>query len=369
MRALFPAAPGLREAIDGFAVESVRPVAAAVARGEGPDAGVLLRQAAGRGLAGILIPEAYGGRGGHHTDFVAFIAAVAAECASTSVILDVHGTVGTEPILGLGDDHQRREFLPRLARGEWLAAFALTEPDSGSDAAALATRAVRDGAGYRLSGTKSFITNSGLAAVYTVYARTSAGRAGITAFLVKAETPGVSAGPPLRKMGLRGSRTGDLILDGALVPAGYRLGAEGAGFAIAMSTLDSGRVGIAAQAVGIAQGALDCAVGHVRGHRWGGDETAIADMRASVAAAAALTLEAARLLDAGEPATGAASVAKLVATDSCMAVADAAVDLCSPESVDEGHPATIRWRDAKALQIYEGTNQIQRRVIARGLLG
>jgi len=367
MAAVPPARTDLDEAITAYAAADVRPVAAAMARGEGPDAHVLLAAAAARGLAGLLIPEAYGGAGAGHAVFARHIEAVARECASTSVILDVHGSVGAEPLLLFGSDEQRATLLPLLTSGRWLAAFALTEPGSGSDAAALVTRAERDaGGGYRLTGTKAFITNSGVADLYVVMARTAPGSGGISAFLVEATAAGLQAGPPLDKMGLRGSRTAELVLDAVAVPESRRLGPEGIGFKVAMSALDSGRIGISAQAVGIAQGALDAATAQFR-QREGGDQTAT--MEAQVSVARALTGHAATVLDAGQAVTHIASCAKLVATDTCVAVAQAAVDVCAPESGADAHPAAIRFRDAKACQIYEGTNQIQRLVIARGLLG
>ena len=357
------AATDVESAVEAFATEVVRPVAAAMARGEGPPAHDLLRAAAARGLAALVLPREVGGAGAGHVAFAAFIEAVARECASTSVFLDVHGSVASEPILLFGTDEQRRTLLPRLASGEWLGGFALTEPGSGSDAAALVTRAERTSSGYRLSGTKAFITSGGVADLYIVMARTGEGSRGITAFLVEGGQPGLRGGEPLRKMGLRGSVTAELILDSVEVEESRRLGAEGEGFRVAMAALDAGRIGISAQAVGIAQGALDAA----RAAR-SGDAVALADMEARVAAARSLTRHAASTLDAGQPVTHIASCAKLIATDTCVAVTQSAVDICAPESGREDHPAAIRLRDAKACQIYEGTNQVQRIVIARGLL-
>ena len=364
-------APDLTERIRAFAREVVRPVAGAMARGEGPRPRDIVGAAAECGLAGVLIPVAHGGAGATHREFADLIEAVAREDASASVILDVHLSVGTEPLLDFGADDQRARYLPPLARGELLAGFALTEPAGGSDAGALATRAERDGDGYVLTGIKTFITNVGDAGLYVVAARTGEGPRGISAFLVEAAWPGVSAGRPFPKMGLHGSWTGELVLDAVRVPARNRLGAEGDGFRIAMAALDSGRVGISAQAAGIAQGALDAAVEACRRRATHGlpcDETTIADMEARTVAARLLTRHAAATVDAGQPVTLTASVAKLYATDACVAVAEAAVDLCAPDSARADHPAAVRFRDAKACQIYEGTNQIQRMVIARRLL-
>jgi alkylation response protein AidB-like acyl-CoA dehydrogenase len=346
------------------------PIAPAMARGDGPSPKRIVEAAGEAGLAGILTPTAFGGAGGTHADFIHFIEMVARADASCAVILDVHLSVGTEPLLVFGNDDQKSRYLRKLASGEWLAAFALTEAAGGSDAVALRTRAVRDGDTYILDGAKAFITGAGDADLYIVMARTGEGARGVSAFLVEAASPGVSAGTPLAKMGLHGSWTGELVLDGVCVPAANRLGDEGVGFMVAMSALDSGRVGISAQAVGIAQGALDAAVDASRRHQSAGgdvDVTAIADMEARTSAARQLTRYAAALVDAGQRVTLDAAIAKLYSTDACVAVAQSAVDLCAPESGADDHPAAVRLRDAKACQIYEGTNQIQRVVIARQL--
>ncbi len=362
-------AAALQERIRGFVDDYVRPVAASLARGDGPRPKDVVGAAGEAGLAGILTSPDLGGAGGSHRDFADLIEAVARADASASVTLDVHVSVGSEPIIIFGDAEQKARYLPRLASGEWLAGFALTEPSAGSDAAHLQTRAVRDGDDYVLRGTKTFITNAGDADLYVVMARTGEGARGISAFIVESGWPGVHAGQPFHKLGLRGSLTAEVVLDDVRVPAANVLGRVGDGFTIAMVALDSGRVGISAQAVGIAQGALDAAVTHARSHaEREADETALADMEARTQASRALTRHAAATADESETVTLAASVAKLYATDTCMAVAQAAMDMCSPESAVETHPAAIRMRDAKACQIYEGTNQVQRIVIARALL-
>jgi acyl-CoA dehydrogenase len=365
------AAPVLAGRIAGFVEDAITPIAAAMARGDGPSPKRIVEAAGEAGLAGILTPEAFGGAGGSHGDFVAFIETVARADASCAVILDVHLSVGTEPLLVFGNDDQKERYLRRLASGEWLAAFALTEAAGGSDAVAMRTRAVRDGDSYVLDGAKAFITGAGDADLYIVMARTGDGAHGVSAFLVEAASPGVSAGTRLAKMGLHGSWTGELVLDGVRVPEANRLGDEGVGFTVAMSALDSGRVGISAQAVGIAQGALDAALDASRRRRDAGSEVntdAIADMEVRTTAGRQLTRYAAALVDAGRPVTLDAAIAKLYSTDACVAVAQSAVDLCAPESGSDAHPAAVRFRDAKACQIYEGTNQIQRVVIARHLL-
>jgi alkylation response protein AidB-like acyl-CoA dehydrogenase len=351
-----------------FVDEVIRPNAAAMARGEGPHPDAVVRAAGDRGLAGLLLPVEHGGAGASHLEFARFVEAVARVCASSAVILDVHLSVGSEPLLMFGTDAQLRRHLPPIASGQHTAAFALTEPGSGSDAAGLSTKAEREGDAYRLTGTKAFITNSGAAHVYLVLARTAPGRQGITAFIVGADSAGLRAGAPLHKMGLAGSWTAELVLDGVRVEAADRLGDEGMGFRVAMSALDSGRIGISAQAVGIAQGCVDDVVAAARPGR-DVDETLLADIHARTVGARLLTAHAARLADAGEPMTREASIAKLYATDTCVAAAIAAVELCAPQSARDDHPSAIRMRDAKASQIYEGTNQVQRMVIARALLG
>ncbi len=353
--------------VAGFVNDVVRPNAAAMAIGDGPDPREIVRAAAAHGIAGMLIPNEYGGSGSTHEEFADAVEQIARVCASTSVIMDVHISVAAEPIVLFGTDAQKRQHLPRLASGECVGGFALTEPGSGSDAAALVARADSDETGFRLTGTKAFITNCGAAGLYIVMARTGEGARGITSFLVDAAQRGVAAGEPLHKMGLRGSYTAELILDNVEVASDQVLGDIGGGFTVAMSALDSGRIGISAQAVGIAQGCLDAMVAHAKTVP-DPDETALADIASRVAASRRLCRDAAATLDAGQPVTLLASAAKLYSTDTCVAAAHAAVEFCAPDSGLDSHPAAIRLRDAKACQIYEGTNQIQRVVIARHIL-
>jgi len=336
-----------------------------------------LARAAELGLLGVTVPERYGGAGLGHRAFALLIEEVARVCASTAVIIDVHTSVGMEPILIFGTEAQRQEWLPRLASGEILGAFALTEPGSGSDAASLRTTARRVDGGWVLSGSKIFITNLGHAGIYTVMARTGgAGASGVSAFIVEAGTKGLGFGQPMSKMGLNGSPTGELFLEDCFVPEDRLLGEEGHGFRVAMSALDSGRIGISAQAVGLAQGALDDAVGYMKerqqfGHaiaEFQGLQFMVADMATQVEAARLMTYRAADMCDAGVPFTAEASMAKLFATDTAMRVTTDAVQLLGGYGYIEEYPVARRMRDAKACQIYEGTNQVQRVVIARGLL-
>ena len=323
------------------------------------------------GLMGVLIPREYGGAGLDALAFTLCIEELARACASTSVIVDVHTSVGSEPILLFGTDEQKREWLPRLASGELLGAFALTEPGSGSDAASLKTTARRVGGDYVLNGTKVFITNVGHAGTYIVFARTGKDEraAGVTAFIVPAGSDGLRVGQVFRKMGLNGSPTGELVLEDVRVPARNRLAAEGQGFTVAMRALDSGRIGISGQALGIAQAAVDQSREVLAGReRAQGDDFTLADMATRLESARLLAYRAAWLCSSGRPFTRTASMAKLHCTDTAMDLATAAVQLAGEPGIVSGSPFERHLRDAKALQIYEGSNQVQRVVISRDLL-
>ncbi len=326
--------------------------------------------AADAGLLGVLIPREYGGAGLDALAFTLCIDELARACASTSVIIDVHTSVGSEPILLFGTEEQKRRWLPRLASGDLLGAFALTEPASGSDAASLKTSARRFGDGYVLNGTKIFITNIGRAGLYIVFARTGTDEraAGVSAFLVPAGTPGLRVGQLFKKMGLNGSPTGELVLEDVVVPAANRLAAEGQGFTVAMRALDSGRIGISGQALGIGRAAIDEATALMKGRaREQGDEFVLADMATRLESAQLLAYNAAWLCGAGRPFTRQASMAKLHCTDTTMQLALDALQLAGEEGTVSGSPFERHVRDAKALQIYEGSNQVQRVVIARDL--
>jgi alkylation response protein AidB-like acyl-CoA dehydrogenase len=326
---------------------------------------------------GITIPEKYGGGGMDHTAFAILIEEISRFCASTAVIIDVHTSVGMEPILAYGTEAQKQRWLPRLASGELLGAFALTESGAGSDAASLKTTATAVDGGYLLNGSKTFITNLGHAGTYIVMARTGGpGAAGVSAFVVEEGNPGLRCGRPFDKMGLHGSPTGELYLDDCHVGSDALLGREGQGFAIAMAALDAGRIGISAQALGLAEGALDDAVEYMRERQqfgkslteFQGLQFMLADMATQVEAARLLVYRAAALCDAGQPFRREASIAKLFCTDTAMHVTIDAVQLLGGYGYIEEYPLARRMRDAKACQIYEGTNQVQRVVIARQLL-
>lgn len=359
-----------RAAVREVAQGAVRPLAEEVDRDHRfPEEAI--RAATEAGLMGVLIPTEYGGAGLDALAFALCIEELAQACASTAVIVDVHTSVGTEPILLFGDEAQKKKWLPRLATGEALAAFALTEPSSGSDAASLKTSARRNGGGYVLNGSKVFITNIGRAGLYVVFARTGQDEraAGVTAFLVPADAPGVRVGQVFDKMGLHGSPTGELLLEDVSVPLENRLGREGQGFQVAMRALDSGRIGISGQALGIAQAAVDEArdLMRERGHEQGDDFT-LADLSTRVEAARLLAYNAAWRCGRGLPFTREASMAKLHSTDTAMQVALDALQIAGEDGARSGSPFERHVRDAKALQIYEGSNQVQRVVIARGLL-
>ena len=359
-----------RASVRELAQSVVEPLAADVDQSHRfPDEAIAAAAAAG--LMGVLIPRDYGGAGLDALAFTLCIEELAQACASTSVIVDVHTSVGSEPILLFGDEDQKRKWLPRLASGEVLGAFALTEPAAGSDAASLKASARRVGGDYVLNGTKVFITNIGRAGLYIVFARTGPDEraAGISAFIVPADSTGLRVGQVFKKMGLNGSPTGELVLEDVKVPAANRLAAEGQGFTVAMRALDSGRIGISGQALGIAQAAVDQARSALADRpRQQGDDFALADMATRVESARLLAYRAAWLCSEGKPFTGPASMAKLHCTDTAMDIALNALQLAGEEGTVVGSPFERHVRDAKALQIYEGTNQVQRHVIARDLL-
>ncbi|MEP7059206.1 MAG: acyl-CoA dehydrogenase family protein [Actinomycetota bacterium] len=330
-------------------------------------------------LMGVGYPEEDGGSGGGQLAFGVFIeelSRVSAGVALTPIV----SKLGVIPLMIAGTDEQRRSHTSAIARGELLMSYALTEPDAGSDAGALATRYVReDDGGFTLNGTKRFITGAGVSHTYVVFATSDPAlrSKGISAFLVGRDDQGVSFGPPEHKMGIHGSPTREVILQDARIPADRLIGEEGGGFAIAMRTLDYSRPAIAAQAVGIAQGALDLATGYANERvqfgkkltEFEGVSFLLADMAMKVEAARILTYRALAACDADDPRTTFhSSVAKCVASDNAMAVTTDAVQVLGGNGYMREYPAERYMRDAKITQIYEGTNQIQRLVIARELL-
>jgi alkylation response protein AidB-like acyl-CoA dehydrogenase len=334
-------------------------------------------------LVAVHIPEAYGGAGADALAAAIVIEEVARACATSSLIPAVN-KLGTMPLLLAGSEELKQHYLPPVARGEAMFSYALSEPEAGSDAASMKLRAVRDGGGYVLNGVKRWITNAGISKFYTVMAVTDpgAGADGISAFVVEADDPGFTLGAPERKLGIKGSPTRELYFDNCTIPALRLIGAEGTGFRTALATLDHTRITIAAQALGIAQGALDYATGYVKERRQFGRAVAefqgvqfmLADAAMRVAAARQLTYAAAARSEramAGERVpdlTFFSSACKCFASDVAMAVTTDAVQLLGGYGYVKDYPVERMMRDAKITQIYEGTNQIQRVVMARQLL-
>jgi alkylation response protein AidB-like acyl-CoA dehydrogenase len=331
-------------------------------------------------LPALGLPTAYGGMGADHVTQAIMVEELARVCASTSVTMLI-SKLGMIPIMNWGSEHLRNTYIPRVAAGEAQASYCLSEADAGSDVAAMRCRAVRDGDHYVLSGTKYWITNAGVSDFYVVFAKTDpdAGHRGISCFVVEADM-GVRVAKLEHKMGLRGSPTGEIVLDDVRVPVENIVGQEGQGFTIAMHTLDRSRPTIGAQAVGIAQGALDHATSYMQernafGHpiaEFQGLRFMVADMAMRTEAARTLVYRACSVIDAGDPDGDLAMVgamAKCFASDTAMAVATDAVQLLGGYGYTTEFPAERFMRDAKITQIYEGTNQIQRVVISKRLLG
>lgn len=366
------------EMVRTIARERVAPRAAEIDdKGEFPwDMKHLLAE---QGILGMPFEEKYGGMGSSEVLMLEVIEELAKQCATTSLLLCVQ-QLGSLPIKLAGTEEQKQRYFPRLATGEWLAAFGLTEPGSGSDAAAMQTRAERRGDTYVLNGLKHFITNAGVAHVNVIFAKTdmeASGTRGISAFIVEGDRPGFRLGRVEHKMGIRGSQTGELVMEDCVIPAENLLGREGEGFKLAMATLDRTRPGVGAQALGIAQGALDVAVKYSKERVQFGKPIAenqgiqfmLADMATEVEAARQLLHYAARMIDEGAPGFGRASaMAKLFASDMAMKVTGDAVQILGGYGYMKEFPVERMMRDAKICQIYEGTNQIQRVVIARDLL-
>ena len=326
------------------------------------------------GLLSLPFPEEYGGGGQSYEVYLQVLEEIAAVWASVGVGVSVHA-LSCFGLLTRGTEEQRQRWLPEMLSGELLGAYALSEAHAGSDAAAMKARAVRDGDDYVLTGTKAWITHGGHADYYKVMARTGDGHGAISCFLVPGDAEGLATDPPERKMGLTGSSTTSLRLDGVRVHADRLLGAEGDGLRIALAGLDSGRLGIAAVATGLAQGALDAAVAYAQEREAFGSRIIahqglaflLADMAAAVESARATVLHAARLRDQGLPFSRQASVAKLVATDNAMRVTTDAVQVLGGYGYTRDFPVERYMREAKVMQIFEGTNQIQRMVISRHL--
>ena len=366
----------IRKMVRDFAKNEVAPTAAERDEEERFDR-ELFNQMAELGLTGIPWPEEYGGIGSDYLAYVIAIEELSRVCASTGVTLSAHTSLAGWPIFKFGTEEQKQKFLRPMAEGKKIGAYGLTEPGSGSDAGGMKTIAKRDGDHYILNGSKIFITNGGIADIYVVFALTDpeSKQRGTSAFIVESDTPGFSVGKKESKLGIRSSPTTEIMFEDCRIPVENLLGEEGQGFKVAMQTLDGGRNGIAAQAVGIAQGALDASVEYARErHQFGKPIAAqqgigfkLADMATDVEAARLLTYQAAWLESEGLPYGKESAMSKVFAGDAAMKVTTEAVQVFGGYGYTKDYPVERYMRDAKITQIYEGTQEIQRLVISRML--
>jgi len=356
-----------------FAYNEVLPKAAEIDREHRHPAELVARMAE-LGFLGIAVPEAYGGAGFDNVSYVLAMDEIARACASTAVIMSVNNSLVCDPILRFGTEAQKQQWLVPLASGKLLGCFALSEPEAGSDAAAQKTIAVRDGSDWVINGTKNWITNGPVADVCVLFTMNdqAAGHKGITAFILPMTAKGVRCGKPDDKLGIRGSKSSQIFLDDVRLPADALLGEVGGGFKIAMSTLDGGRIGIAAQAVGIARAALEDSLGYAQQRRTFGKPIAqhqaiafkLADMATEIDAARLLALRAAWLKDHKQPYGKEAAMAKLYASEVANKSAREAIQIFGGNGYVTEFPVERHFRDAKITEIYEGTSEIQRQVIA-----
>ncbi len=360
-----------------FAQKEVRPIAEAIDR-EARFPHDTVRRMGELGLMGIAIPEAYGGSGSDTVAYAVALEEVAKACASHAVIMSVNNSLYSDPVYKFGSEEQKKRFLAPFASGQKLGCFSLTEPEAGSDATNQNTLAAKDGADYVLNGRKIFVTNGREADVALVFAQTdrAKGHHGISAFLVEKGTPGFTVVKTEDKLGIRASDTAEFLFESCRVSGANRLGEEGQGFRIAMATLDCGRIGIAAQALGIATGAYELAVAYARERKSFGVpigqhqmvQWMLADMATGIEAARMLTWRAAWLKDSGAPYGAEAAMAKLFASETAMKVTTDAIQVHGGYGFIKEYQVERYFRDAKITQIYEGTSQIQKLVIARHLL-
>ena len=366
----------MRNMVRDFATEKIAPFIEEMEKGHFPTD--IVKEMGELGLMGITIPEEYGGAGMDLTSYIIAIHELSKVSATVGVILSVHTSVGTNPILYFGTEEQKQKYVPKLASGKYLGAFCLTEPVAGSDAGSLKSRAVKDGDHYVINGSKVFITNGGEADVYIVFANTDPekGSRGVSAFIVEKDTPGFIVGKDEEKMGLHGSRTVQLTFEDMRVPAENLLGNEGEGFKIAMANLDVGRIGIAAQALGIAEAAVDEAVAYSKERKQFGKPIVanqgvgfkLADMATAVEASRLLVYRAANLRSEGKQCGQEASMAKLFASKTAVDVTIDAIQVFGGYGYTEEYPVERLFRDAKVTEIYEGTSEIQKLVISKHLI-
>jgi len=370
----------IRKMAREFAQNEVAPVAAELDEKDEPPL-ANLKKMAKLGFMGLAIPEEYGGIGADSVSYVIVIEEISKVCASTGVILAVHNSLGSHGLVAFGTEEQKGKFLPPLV-SEWISTYGLTEPETGSDAASIKTRAVLDGDEYVINGAKQFITSAPFAHLFIIFAVTDPckGHRGINAFVVEKGTPGFSLGREENKMGIRAASTCGLVFEDCRVPVFNRLGEEGEGFKVAMASLDAGRVGIAAQAVGIAQGAYEAALAYAKErHAFGqpiaefqGIQWMLADMATRIEAARLLTYQAALAKDmakkTGERYSKEAAMAKLFASETAVWVTQKAVQVHGGYGYIKEYAVERYYRDAKITEIYEGTSEIQRIVIANQIL-
>ena len=359
-----------------FAEKEVKPLAAEVDEQEFFPLETVKKMAK-LGIMGIPVSVEYGGAGGTNQLYSMAVEELSAACATTGVIVSAHTSLCAAPIMEHGTEEQKRKYLPMLASGEWIGAFGLTEPNAGTDASSQQTTAVEDGDSYILNGSKIFITNAEYAHVYIIFAMTdkSKGVKGISAFIVEKNFPGFSVGKKEKKMGIRGSATCELIMENCIVPKANMLGKLHGGFGIAMKTLDGGRIGIASQALGIAQGAINETVKYAKERKQFGKSIAafqntqfqMADLETKTQAARLLVRQAAYKKDAGMPYSVDAAMAKLFAAETAMEVTNKAVQFHGGYGYTREYPVERMMRDAKITEIYEGTSEVQRMVIAASL--
>ena len=356
-----------------FAEKEVKPLAAEVDEQERFPEETVAKMAK-LGIMGIPVPVEYGGAGSTNQMYSMCVEELSRACATTGIVVSAHNSLCCAPIMEHGTEEQKKKYLPKLASGEWLGAFGLTEPNAGTDAASQQTIAVEDGDSYILNGTKIFITNANYAHVFIVFAMTdkSQGVKGITAFIVTRDMPGFSIGKKELKMGIRGSATAELIFENVRVPKENILGKVGGGFKVAMMTLDGGRIGVASQALGIAQGAMDETVKYTKERKQFGKALAkfqntqfqLADLETKVQAARLLVRSAAYKKDLHVDFSKDAAMAKLFAAETAMEVTTKAVQLHGGYGYTREYPVERMMRDAKITEIYEGTSEVQRMVIA-----
>ena len=367
----------IREAVREFAEAEVTPIAAEIDRDHRFPC-ELLPKLAEMNLMGMPYPEKEGGAGADYVSYVISIEELSRACASTGVIVSAHTSLATWPVFKFGTEAQKDQYLHDMASGRRLGAFALTEPAAGTDAGAGTATATLHADGYALNGSKMFITNAPFADVYIVFAKTDPerGTRGMGAFIVEKDAPGFSVGEAEHKLGIRGSSTPPVYFSDCRVPREALLGGEGDGFKIAMATLDGGRIGIAAQALGIAQAALDASVAYAKERVQFGKPIAtlqaiqwmIADMATEIDAARLLVYRAASCVDNGRPYSTEGAMAKLFASETATRVAGKAIQIHGGYGYTESYPVERNYRDAKITEIYEGTSEVQRMVIARSTL-